>query len=139
MDNIQLRARLDAIEERLGVLEGDGGRFPSHGTRGSLSRPIVDGGIQPRDVHKLNDVPVDRDDDLSPEGDDDQVDDDQALDDAHAIGAGDTTGDHPGVDDGPTDDVVAARQARSTAARKREATAGSRAARKRTKNGRGRR
>jgi hypothetical protein len=121
VDNIQLRARLDAIETRLNVLDGDGGRFPSHGTRGSLSRPIVDGGVQPIDVHELNDVPVDRDDDLMPE-----VNDDQGVDQVA------TANDDDGVD---LADQAAA-ESRSAATRRRAASTGSRQARKRAPRGR---
>jgi hypothetical protein len=127
VDTIHLRARLDAIEARLNLLDGDGGRHPSHGTRGSLSRPIIDGGVQPRDVHELNDVPEDRDDDLMPlEGDEP---DDQAGDQA-ADQAGDQVADQAGD------------QARGAATRRRAASTGSRTqARKRvrSKGSRGRR
>jgi hypothetical protein len=116
VDTIHIRARFDALEARINALEsGDGGRFPSHGTRGSLSRPIVDGGVQPRDVHELNDVPEDRDDDLMPfEGD-------QAVD--QVAGAGDQVVDQAGD------------QARGTATRRRAASTGSRTqARKRVRS-----
>lgn len=122
MDTIHIRARLDAIEARLNLLDGDGGRFPSHGTRGNLSRPIIDGGVQPRDVHELNDVPEDRDDDLMPfEGD--------QADDAgeQAAGAGDQVGNQAGDQAGD--------QARGTAKRRRAASTGSRTqARKRVRS-----
>lgn len=133
MDNIQLRARLDAIESRLTALEDDGGRFPSLGTRGSLSRPIVDGGEQPRDVHELNDVPADRDDDLMPE-----VDESQPAGQAHDAADDEANDDGDQVAGDQADQAPRARvEARGAATRRRAASTGSRQqARKRAPRGR---
>lgn len=115
MDTIHLRARLDAIEARLNVMEaGDGGRFPSHGTRGSLSRPIVDGGVQPRDIGELNDVPDDRDDDLMPEA---GAEGDQVVNGADQAAAADQ----------------ANGEARKTSSRRRAATTGKQRVRSRAR------